>query len=295
MDTDTIITGDCLDILTTTPPSTVQLAFGDPPFNIGVNYPGYHDRRQPGDYLAFLEERFHALRRVLSPVGSLVVASGPEYQAEVCVMLKGLGLAWRNTVVWHYTFGQSQKKKFTPSWTALHYFVANPKRITFNRDDIRVTSTRQILGDERADEDGKTPDDVWFLRPQDAEAEGFFDPAGDVWHVRREHGRCKGREDHPVQMALPVMERIVRALSNPGDLVLDPFAGTGTTLVAAKRLGRRYLGIELGEETAALARRRLQETAGMPVRTRRAEEFPRPSATAEDAEAPLAPEDGMLF
>jgi site-specific DNA-methyltransferase (adenine-specific) len=356
MDTDKIITGDCLDILSTTPYGTAALAFADPPFNIGVKYPGYNDRKKPGDYLAWLKACLAALSRVLSPVGSLVVAIGPEYLVllrlvfrlapgktkdfplgerlnpgkwlvgspcvdqhckatqklhgvilgEVCVMLKDLGLHWRNTIVWHYTFGEHQKHKFTPSWTALLYFVANPKknRYTFNRDYILVTSARMLADDKRLTDNtrrGKTPDDVWFLRPQDAEAEGYFDPAGDVWHVRREAGTFEGREDHVVQMRLAVMERIIRALSNPGDLVLDPFCGAGTTLVAAKRLGRRYLGIELCEQTAELARRRLQETRAMPVSTPRAVEFPRPTAAAEDAQAngsaatPSAPEEGFLF
>jgi site-specific DNA-methyltransferase (adenine-specific) len=105
---------------------------------------------------------------------------------------------------------------------------------------------------------GKVPDDVWFVRPQHAEAEGYFDQATDVWHVRREAGTFKGRVGHVCQMPVAVLERIVKALSNPGDVVLDPFCGTGTTLVAARQLGRRYLGIELCEETAELTKRRLR-------------------------------------
>jgi site-specific DNA-methyltransferase (adenine-specific) len=240
MNTDCVITGDCFDVLPTLPAGLANLLFADVPFNIGLAYPGYDDSRPPGEYLGFLEDRFRAARRVLSPRGSLVVASGTGYQAEVCVLLKGLGFHWRNTVCWHYTFGESQKRKFTPSWTALHYFVMDPRHFTFNGPDVRVRSTRQLIGDRRAKPGGKVPDDMWFLRPQEAEAEGFFDAAGDVWHVRRENGTFKGRVGHVCQMPLPILERIIRATTNPGDLVLDPFAGTGTTLVAARQLGRRY-------------------------------------------------------
>jgi site-specific DNA-methyltransferase (adenine-specific) len=198
------------------------------------------------------------VHRVLDPSGSLWVQIGGNWQAEVCVLLKRLGLHWRNTVAWHYTFGPCQARKFTPSWQALHWFTRDPERFTFHRQAVCVPSARQtVYNDRRARPSGKVPDDVWFLRPQQAEPEGFFDPTGDVWHVRREASTFKGRQPHSCQTPDAVVERIVRACSNPGDLVLDPMAGTGSALVAAARLGRRYLGIEKCEATADLARQRL--------------------------------------
>jgi site-specific DNA-methyltransferase (adenine-specific) len=140
--------------------------------------------------------------------------------------------------------------------------VKDPERFTFNRDAVAIPSARQTTySDKRANPKGKVPDDVWFLRPQEAEPFGFFDPAGDAWHVRREAGTFKGRVGHVCQMPDAVLERIVRATSNARDLVLDPLCGPGTTLVAAKKLGRRYLGIELCEGTADRARGRLAEAA----------------------------------
>ena len=254
-----IITGDCLDVLATLPAGSVDLVATDPPFNIGLDYPGYHDRRPVDEYIAWLAERFQTVRRVLSPTGSLFVAIGQQLQAEVCVMLKQIGFHWRNTIIWHYTFGPCQRKKFTPSYTPIHYFVMDPQRFTFNADAVSVPSARQLeYADKRANPGGKVPDDVWFVRPQHAETDGFFDPGSDVWHIRREAGTFKGRQKHSCQMPVAVMERIVLATTNPGDLVLDPFVGTGTTLVAARRLDRRYLGVELCEATAAMARNRLE-------------------------------------
>jgi DNA modification methylase len=258
MDTiDTIITGNCLDVLPTIPAGSVPLAYFDPPFGIGMDYPAYDDRRPD---FGLIESTLRELARALSPSGSLWVQCGQTIQAEVCVMLKRLGLHWRNTVPWHYTFGecQSGNRKFTPSWQALHWFTVHPKRFTFNVDAIRIPSARQTTHkDKRANPNGKVPDDVWFHRPQEAEAEGFFDPAGDVWHVPRVPGTAKGRKDHCCQTADLVCERIIRACSNPGDLVLDPMCGTGTAPVAAKLWGRRWLGIEKCEATAERARRRL--------------------------------------
>src|SRR5204862_7790987 len=103
---------------------------------------------------------------------------------------------------------------------------------------------------------GRLPDDTWILRPQDA-PEGF-EPGGDTWYVPRVCGTFKERAGwHGCQMPEQLLGRIVRACSDPGDLVLDPFAGSGTTLTVAKKLGRRYLGFELSPEYAARVQQRL--------------------------------------
>lgn len=141
--TDTILTGDCLAILPTFPAGSAQLAYIDPPFNIGLTYPGYHDRRPQSEYFAWLEKVFRAVLRVLTPDGSLWVQCGQTIQAEVYVMLERLGLHWRNTAVWNYNFGPHQKRKFVPSWQALHWFTVDAKRFTFNADAVREPSARQ--------------------------------------------------------------------------------------------------------------------------------------------------------
>jgi site-specific DNA-methyltransferase (adenine-specific) len=101
------------------------------------------------------------------------------------------------------------------------------------------------------------PDNVWCLIPRDEPR--LFQPESDSWLESRVCGTFKAKVDHDNQIPIPIMERIIRVASNPGDLVLDPFAGTGTTCVAAANLGRNYLGIELGETTAAVAHRRIAE------------------------------------
>lgn len=240
--TDTILTGDCLTILPTLPAGIATLAYLDPPFNIGLEYPGYDDRRPRGEYLAWLEDVFRQTIRVLTPTGSLWVQCGPTIQAEVKVMLEALDLHHRQTVIWHYTFGPCQSRKFTPSWQALHWFTRDPERFTFNADAVRVPSARQTkYNDRRANPKGKLPDDVWII-PRVC---GTFGE------------RIKG---HGCQTPEKVLERVVLACSNPGEVVLDCLAGTGTTPAVAKRLGRRYLAIELWEETAAKARQRIEDT-----------------------------------
>src|SRR5262249_23297541 len=148
-------------------------------------------------------------------------------------------------------------RKFNRSHAHIFYYVADPKRFTFNADAIRVPSARQTTyADRRANPLGKLPDDTWVLRPQ--EDERFFRPDDDTWYVARVCGTFRERGKHPCQMPLALLERIIRVSSSPGDLVLDPFAGSGTTLAAAKKLGRDYLGIELSANYAKRIRERLE-------------------------------------
>jgi site-specific DNA-methyltransferase (adenine-specific) len=255
---DRILTGDCLRCLARLEAQSVDLAFADPPFNIGWEYDVYDDRQARDDYLAWSEKWLAAVVRLLKPTGSLYVAIGDEYAAELKVRLDALGLTMRNWIVWHYTFGMSCTRKFNRSHAHILYCVVDPKRFTFNADAVRVASARQtIYADRRANPSGKLPDDTWVLRPQ--EEERAFKPETDTWHLPRVCGTFKERTAHPCQMPEPVLERIVRASSSPGDLVLDPFAGSGTTLAVAKRLGRRWIGVELSKEYAERARKRLDE------------------------------------
>lgn len=253
---DDIWTGDCLELLAKVPAGSVDLAFADPPFNIGYEYDKYHDTRSKADYLAFTDRWLKAVQRTLKPTGSMFVAIGDEYAAEHKVRLDGLGLHLRNWIVWHYTFGVSCTKKFNRSHAHIFYYVADPKRYTFNADTVRVKSARQTAyADRRANPLGKLPDDTWYLRPQ--EADDHFAADSDTWAVSRVCGTFHERTDHPCQMPEAVLERIIRVATNPGDVVLDPFAGSGTTLAVAKRMRRQYLGIELSEAYAENIRVRL--------------------------------------
>jgi site-specific DNA-methyltransferase (adenine-specific) len=201
-------------------------------------------------------------------------------------------LTLRNWVVWYYTFGVNCTHKFTRSHAHLLYFVKDAKRFTFNADDpsLRVPSARQLVyADKRANPKGRLPDDTWimpaerretrderrendgddtsltpqplthdgwFLRPQDVP--NGFQAEGSVWYFPRVNGTFKERAGwHGCQMPERLLARIIRGCSNPGEVVLDPFAGSGTTLAVAKKLGRRWLGYDMSAEYAARATARL--------------------------------------
>jgi site-specific DNA-methyltransferase (adenine-specific) len=185
-------------------------------------------------------------------------------------------------VVWYYTFGVNCRTKFSRSHAHLFHFVKDPKAFTFNTDAIRVPSARELVyADKRANSAGRLPDDTWILRPQDL-PEGFA-ADGDTWYFPRVCGTFKERSGwHGCQMPEQLLGRIIRASSNPGDTVLDPFGGSGTTLAVAKKLDRRFLGCELSEAYAARIRERLAAVhPGQRAAQERADHRPGPAAAHE--------------
>lgn len=145
----------------------------------------------------------------------------------------------RNWIIWYYTFGQAQKKKFSRAHTHILYFTKSPNDFTFNSQAIRVRSVRQEIGDKRANPKGKIPDDVWTI----SRVAGTFNE------------RVK---DFPCQMPIKLVERVVNTSSNPGDIVLDPFSGTGTTPFVAKQLKRKYVAIEISPKYKQISEARLR-------------------------------------
>ncbi|MDB4475314.1 site-specific DNA-methyltransferase [Pirellulales bacterium] len=250
--------GDCLDLLSRITSDSIPLAFADPPFNIGYAYDTYNDHRTSDDYLEWSKRWMSEIRRVLRPDGTFWLAIGDEYAAELKVIAtRELGFVCRSWVVWYYTFGVNCQQKFNRSHAHLFHFVCNPKSFTFNADAIRVPSARELVyGDRRANPKGRLPDDTWILRPQDLPS--GFTTDEDTWYFPRVCGTFKERSGwHGCQMPEQLLGRVIRSSSNPGDLVIDPFAGSGTTLAVAKKLNRSYLGFELSSDYVVQIRKRL--------------------------------------
>jgi len=261
-----IIRADCVKYLAGQPEGWVDLVFADPPFNIGYRYHGYEDRKDVDEYVGWCEQWMRGVHRALKPTGSFYLAIGDEFAADLCyVARRKIGFHMRNWIIWHYTFGQQTKKKFALSHTHILYFTkekpnAGMTNITFNADAVRVASARQTTyNDVRANPKGKLPDDNWYLRPQETTDEDYFLEDGDTWYVSRLCGTFMEREGwHGCQMPFEVLNRIIRASSNPGDVVVDPFNGSGTTVVSAALLDRRYVGIDQSKEYVAHAKKRLK-------------------------------------
>ncbi len=274
MERDHIYNVDCVKGLAELKAGSVHLAFADPPFNIGYDYDIYDDRRAAEEYLDWSRQWIEGVRRVLRPDGTFWLAIGDEYAAELKVLCtRDLGLHCRSWVIWFYTFGVHCKNKFTRSHAHLFHFVKDPRNFTFNSLATRVPSARELVyGDKRADPQGRVPDDTWMMPPllpaDVAMKDGFvlrpqdipdrFPPDSDTWYFSRVAGTFAERRGwHGCQMPEQLLGRIIRACSNEGDLVLDPFGGSGTTLAVAKKLNRRFVGFELSETYAAKIKERL--------------------------------------
>ena len=218
--------GDCLPILLAMEEvgREVDLVFADPPFNYAVDY-GEHcdDRRRRWDYMDFTYEWTNRCLDLLSENGSFWINIPDEWAADIVVHLRDAqDLELIDWCIWHYRFGQHQSSAFIRSKTHLLHFARSKANRTWNPDDILVPSDRA----------SKYNDKRTFAKDSNA---GMRVPL-DVWYgpgFCRIQGNNKERRPlHPNQMPEAILRRIILACTNPGDLVLDPFLGSGTTLAA---------------------------------------------------------------
>lgn len=262
--------GDCIDLMRQIAAGSIDLVFADPPFNIGYSYDAYHDRQSDEDYINWSRQWMEEVHRVLKPGGTFWLAIGDEYAAELKVDAEHkIGFTTRSWVVWYYTFGVNCTRKFSRSHAHLFHFIKDEGDFTFNAEDpvVRVPSARALVyGDKRANPAGRLPDDTWIVRPaaddnwvlRPQDLPDGFQPPEDTWYYARVAGTFKERQGfHGCQMPEQLLGRIIRVSSNPSDIVLDPFAGSGTTLAVAKKLGRRWIGCEVSADYVGAATERL--------------------------------------
>jgi len=240
MEINKVYLGDCIEIMKKLPDKSIDLVFADPPFNIGMKYDVHNDNMPYEEYYNWSEKWIRETHRILKDDGTIYVAIGDEFAAEINLILKKTGFYFRNWIIWYYTFGQNQRKKFNRAHTHILYFTKDKKQFIFNDKDIRIPSARQIIyKDKRANPIGKIPDDVW--------------------QFSRVCGTFKERVGkHPCQMPEDLIELIIKTSSREGDLVLDPFGGTGTTAAVAKKLKRKFITIEISKEYYDVIIKRLE-------------------------------------
>jgi site-specific DNA-methyltransferase (adenine-specific) len=252
--------GDCRHILSTLPEvknSTLDLVFADPPFNWSRGYDEWDDRMPEQKYLDFTYEWIDLCVKGLRPGGALWINIPDDWAAEIVCYLKGrldrkpaAAMFMQNWCVWHYRFGQNAVERFISSKVHALYFTKGLTPPTWNAKEILEESDRRaIYGDPRTEskKDGmppgmRVPMDVWY---------------GKFW------GRVQGnnkerRHYHDNQLPEVYLERVIRACSNPGDRVLDPFLGSGTTGVVAHALARNFIGCEFSAENARNAVERMK-------------------------------------
>lgn len=233
-----IINADCIVGLSALGSSSVDLALADPPYNIGVDYGGGPKSDRRTDYPEWCAVWIAECYRALRPGGALWVISGQEYGAHIDLAMQRAGFVIRNRITWHETFGVYCHNKFGRCSRPIFYGTKGLDGITFNKSAVTVPSARQEkYNDKRAAAGGKI--------------------MGDVWEISRVCGTFKERvKGVPTQLPETLVERIIGVSSNEGEVIVDPFSGSGTVCAVGTRMGRRCLGIELNPEYAEISRGR---------------------------------------
>ncbi len=257
---DTVYWGDAVQVLEENIADTsVDLIFADPPYNIGKQFAGFSDR-WPSDeaYAEWCQRWIDLCIRKLTPTGSMYIMTSTQSMPYIDLYVRQW-LHVLSRIVWHYDSSGVQARKFFGSmYEPILFCVKDPKNYTFNADDIKVEAR---TGAQRRLIDYRKPVPAMY---------NTHKVPGNVWCFPRVRFRMEEYEEHPAQKPEALLERIVRASSNPGDMVLDPFSGTFTTSAVAQRLGRKTIGIELLGAYVKIGLRRLkirEELNGEPLRT----------------------------
>ncbi len=241
-----IILGDAIEALSTLDDESVDLIFADPPYNIGKNFNGHKDKwGTEEEYLNWCYKWIDLCIRKLKPSGSFYVMTATQFMPYFDIYLrKRMDILAR--IVWYYdSSGVQAKKYFGSMYEPILFCVKDKNNYTFNTNDILVeakTGAKRKLIDYR-----KSVPTVYSSEKV----------PGNVWEFARVRYRMEEYENHPTQKPVALLERIIKASSNPGDLVLDPFSGTFTTCYVAQSYGRKSVGIELQNEYVKIGLRRL--------------------------------------
>jgi DNA modification methylase len=231
-----IIQGDALRLIKEVPPASIDLIIADPPYNLGKDYGNNHDLRGFNDYLDFSSAWLSEAHRVLKDNGTIYVFMGVRFISYLYDILdQKLQMYFNSWITWHYTQGMGKTKGFSPRHEDILMFTKS-EDFQFHLDDIRVP---QKYYRERNNMAGANPGDVWLFS-----------------HV---HYSNPEREEHPTQKPEALIERMIRASSSEGDTILDPFAGSGTTLRVAQQTQRNCLSFELNPAYVEMVNQRLSK------------------------------------
>ena len=247
-----IIQGDCLEVMRKIPDNSVDVTFADPPFNLGKKYNGYKDNKEFNVYLEWCNKWIYEMFRITKPTGSIFVHNIPKWLTYYSNFLNKTAY-FKHWIAWDAQTAP-MGKSLQPSHYGILYYVKNPKERKFH--EIRYPHKRcRKCGYLLKDYGGKKAS----LHP-------FGPLISDVWTDIHRIKHNKYRDEHPCQLPTHLLERIILMSTDENDIVLDPFVGTGTTAIAAKRLGRKFIGIDIDEKYVNITRNKLsKETSNSKV------------------------------
>jgi len=252
--------GDCLDFLKTIPAESVQLVVTSPPYNIGKEY---EKRLNLYSYLNQQKQIIHECMRVLLPSGSICWQVGNYVNNGSIVPLdtvlypifSELGFVMRNRIIWHFEHGLHCSRRFSGRYETIMWFTKSNNYI-FNLDAVRVPQ--------------KYPAKKHFKGPRAGQysCNPLGKNPGDLWIIPNVKSNHVEKTEHPCQFPVELIERLVLSLTNEDDWVLDPFLGTGTSIIAALRHHRRGAGAEIVNRYLKIARTRIQQSMEGTLKTR---------------------------
>ncbi len=239
-----IIQGDSIELLKNIPDNSVDLVFADPPFNLKKSYNSYKDSLQVAEYLKWCEIWILELVRVVKPTGSIFIHNIPKWLTYYSAILNKVA-DFKHWISWDAPTAP-MGKTLQPSHYGILFYAKNAKSLKFY--EVRYPHKRERKsGFLQKDYGGKKK----LLHP-------FGPLVSDVWTDIHRMKHNKYRDEHPCQLPIHLLERLILMSTDQDDIVLDPFSGTGTTALAAKRLGRNYIGIELDEDYVDISNNKLQ-------------------------------------
>lgn len=270
--------GDCLDVVRDMAAGTVDLVYVDPPFftqkthslvtrDRATTFQFSDEWKSCAEYIEFLRARVREFRRVLKTTGSLFFHCDTNASHHIRCLLDEVfsDLMFRSEIIWHYRRWSNSQRNPLPSHQTIFFYSKTDDYQYYQLFDDYSPSTNvdQILQRRERDEHGKAV----YSRDEngkivhDGHKKGV--PVSDVWDIPLLNPKARERVGYPTQKPILLLERIISLVTLPGGLVLDPFCGSGTTLVAAELTGRDSIGIDISAEAVQLAKHRLIE----PVKT----------------------------
>ena len=241
-----IYQGDCLDLFKSIPDNSIDLTFADPPFNLKKDYNSYYDKKGIRDYLNWCELWISEMVRVTKPSGSIIVHNIPKWLVYYANVLNSMA-CFRHWIAWDARTSP-MGKSLQPAHYGLLFYTKNDS--DYKLYELRHPHKRdRVTGRLQKDYGGKKDK----LHP-------FGPLVSDVWTDIHRIKHNSKRDEHPCQLPLHLLDRLILMTTDQDDIVLDPFLGTGTTAISAKRLGRQYIGFELDDKYANIAQSKLDST-----------------------------------
>ena len=238
-----VINGDCIKVMDSMPAKSVQLVFADPPFNLNKSYNTYKDNMPFKEYVEWTKDWIKSAMRILKSDGTIMVYNIPKLLTHTACILNDHA-EFKHWIAWN-SGGKPLGKTLQPAHYGILYYTKSKKSKFY---DVRAPhKTCRKCNVYEKDYGGKE-----HLRHP------FGYQVSDVWNdIHRIRHNCRRIEGHPCQLPVHLLERIILMTTDPGDMVVDPFCGGGSGVIASKRLGRKCLGIDIDEYYANSSRNRM--------------------------------------